>query len=289
MPLAGGLAAGGLKYLAAVGAEAMQVFAANPRGWTPQPGDPGQDAILREETSRAGIPVFVHAPYLINLGSPDQRVRELSAGSLRHSVARGAQIGARGVVVHTGSAVGSDRATALRRVREILLPLLDEIGDDAPDLLLEPMAGQGQMLCSVMADLGPYLDALDRHPRAKVCLDTCHLFAAGHDLVAPDGVPRMLAELDSVAGPGRLRLLHANDSKDGCGARRDRHENIGAGQLGAVPFGCLLRHPATAGVPFIVETPGGQNGHAKDVATLRGLRDGDTGKVLSPAIHHHPR
>ncbi len=289
MPLTGGLAAGALRYLAAVGAEAMQVFAANPRGWTPKPGDPEQDAILRAATDQAGIPVFVHAPYLINLGSPDQRVRELSAGALRHSVARGARIGASGVVVHTGSAVGADRETALCQVRETLLPLLDEIGDDAPDLLLEPMAGQRQMLCSVIADLGPYLDALDRHPRAKVCLDTCHLSAAGYDLAAPGGVPRMLAEVETVAGPGRLRLLHANDSKDGCGARRDRHENVGAGQLGTVPFGCLLRHPATAGVPFIVETPGGRDGHAKDVATLRGLRDGDTGKVRNPAIHHHPR
>jgi deoxyribonuclease-4 len=272
VPSAGGLAAGRLKYAAAVGAETVQVFAANPRGWAAQAGDAAEDEALREQADRGGIPVFAHAPYLINLGSPDQRVRALSATALRHALARGAQIGARGVVVHTGSAVGGDRAAALRQVREILLPLLDEIPADGPELLLEPTAGQG-MLCSAMADLGPYLDALDRHPRANVCLDTCHAFAAGHDLAAPGGVTRTLAELESAAGTGRLRLIHANDSKDGCGSRRDRHENIGAGQIGAPGFGWLLRHPATAGVPFIVETPGGESGHAKDVETLRRLRD----------------
>jgi deoxyribonuclease IV len=273
-PSTGGLATGGLRYANAVGAETIQVFVSNPRGWALAAGDAVQDAALREQADRAGIPVFAHSPYLINLGSPDPRVRDLSVGSLRHSLVRGAQIGARGVVVHTGSAVGSDRTTALRQVRECLLPLLDEIRADGPDLLLEPMAGQGHMLCSAVTDLGPYLDVLDLHPRANVCLDICHLFAAGHDLLSPDGVTKMLSELQSVAGLGRLRLIHANDSKDGCGSRKDRHENIGAGQLGAGPFGCLLRHPATAGVPFIVETPGGEQAQAKDIAILRRLRDG---------------
>ena len=273
-PSTGGLATGSLPYAAAVRAEAIQVFVSNPRGWAPSAGDAAQDAALREQAELAGIPVFVHAPYLVNLGSPDPRIRDLSAGAVRHSLARGAQIGARGVVVHTGSAVGTDRATALRQVRECLLPMLDDIRSDGPDLLLELMAGQGHMLCSAVADLGPYLDALDRHPRANVCLDTCHLFAAGHYLADPDGVTKMLSELQSAAGPGRLRLIHANDSKDGCGSRKDRHENIGAGQIGLAPFGCLLRHPATAGVPFVVETPGGERGQAKDIAALRALRHG---------------
>jgi deoxyribonuclease-4 len=272
-PSTGGLATGSLRYAAAVGAEAIQVFVSNPRGWAPSAEDPAQDTALREQAGPTGIPVFVHAPYLVNLGSPDPRIRDLSAGALRHSLARGARIGARGVVVHTGSAVGADPATALREVRECLLPILDHLSDNGPDLLLEPMAGQGHMLCSAVADLGPYLDALGRHPRANVCLDTCHLFAAGHDLAGPDGVTRMLSELQAAAGSGRLRLIHANDSKDRCGSRKDRHESIGAGQIGLAPFGCLLRHPATAGVPFIVETPGGEQAQAKDIATLRSLRD----------------
>ncbi len=269
VPVAGGLATAGLRYAAAVGAEAIQVFVSNPRGWALTPGDQAQDAALAR---RAGLPVFVHASYLVNLGSPDTVTAGRSVASLRHALRRGAQIGARGVVVHTGSAVRGDRAVALRQVRELLLPVLDEIGDQGPDVLLESMAGQGQMLCAAVADFGPYLDALERHPRAGVCLDTCHAYAAGHDLAAPGGVAATLDALHAAAGPGRLKLVHANDAKDPCGSRRDRHENIGAGHIGTEPFRELLRHPLTAGVPFIVETPGHAAAQARDVATLKSLR-----------------
>jgi deoxyribonuclease-4 len=273
-PTAGGLATAALKYAAAVGAEAIQVFVTNPRAWAIAPGTQEQADALCDHVAATGTPVFVHAPYLINLGSPDPVVRDRSAALLRHCLLRGAAIGARGVVVHAGSSVTGDRAAGLARMRQTLLPLLDELpGTDGagPDLLIEPMAGQGGTLCARIGDIGPYLAALDWHPRALLCLDTCHLFGAGHDLTARDGVARTLAELAEVA-PGRLRLLHANDARDGCGSRRDRHENIGRGTLGTGPFRALLHHPATAGVPFVVETPGAERGQAGDIATLKRLR-----------------
>jgi deoxyribonuclease IV len=274
--VAGGLASGGLGYAAAVGAEVIQVFVSNPRGWAAGPGDPAQDRALRE----SGIPVFIHAPYLINPGSSDPVVAERSAEALRHTLNRGGEIGARGVVVHTGSAVGwpagagrdAPRERALRQVAGLLLPLLDKLADDDPDLLLEPMAGQGQMLCARADDLSGYLAALDRHPKAGICLDTCHLFAAGHDLPAPGGVPATLAAVERAAGPGRVKLVHANDSVLGCGSRRDRHEAIGAGMIGIAPFRELLAHPVLADVPFVAETPGGREGHARDIALLKELR-----------------
>jgi deoxyribonuclease IV len=265
--VAGGLATGGLRYAAAVGAEAIQLFVANARAWATPPGDPGQDEALRV----SGLPVYVHASYLINLGSSDELTAGRSITALEHALHRGAEIGARGVVVHTGSAAGADRDTALGQVARGLLPLLDKLDDDGPDLLLEPMAGQGQMLCADLGELAGYLDALQWHPRACVCLDTCHVFAAGHDLTAPDGPAALVRSLGDAAG--RVRLVHANDSATGCGSRRDRHASIGAGQIGAAPFGELLRHPALAGVPFVVETPGGEQAHAADVATLKALRD----------------
>jgi deoxyribonuclease-4 len=264
--VAGGLATGGLAYAAAVGAEALQLFVTNPRAWATPPGDPGQDAALRD----AGLPIYVHASYLINLGSTDELTAGRSISALEHALRRGAEIGARGVVVHTGSAVGAGRDAALGQVADGLGPLLDKLGDDDPDLLLEPMAGQGQMLCADLGQLAGYLDRLDWHPRACVCLDTCHLFAAGHDLTAPGGAAALVDALGAAAG--RVRLVHANDSATGCGSRLDRHANIGAGQIGVAPFGDLLGQPALAGAPFVVETPGGQQAHAGDVATLKALR-----------------
>jgi deoxyribonuclease-4 len=276
VPVSGGFAAG-LCYAADIGAEAVQVFVSNPRSWSVPAGDAAQRAreadAIRDRLAGASLPVFVHTPYLINVGSADPVIRERSVASMWHSLSRGGAIGARGVVVHTGSAAGGDRDKSMIYARECLLPVLDSIPADGPDLLLEPMAGQGQMLCATLADLGPYLDMLGWHPRAGVCLDTCHAFSAGADLTARGGAAAAMNELTGVlGGTGRLRLVHANDSKDPCGSHRDRHENIGAGRIGVSPFGALLRHPAAAGVPFVIETPGPKAAHADDIAALQRLR-----------------
>ncbi len=281
VPVAGGLATAGLRYAAGVRAEAVQVFVSNPRGWALTQGSPAEDAALAD--AAADMPVFVHTAYLVNLGSPDAQTADRSVASLRHALRRGAQIGARGVVVHTGSAVRGDRGAALRQVRELLLPVLDEIGEQGPDVLLESMAAQGNTLCAAVADYAPYLDALDRHPRAGVCLDTCHVYAAGHDLGGPGGVADTLDALHAAAGPGRLKLVHANDSKDPCGSRRDRHENIGTGHIGKEPFRELLCHPLTAGVPFIVETPGHAAAHARDISLLKRLSRRSASRRSAPA------
>ncbi|MBE3009270.1 deoxyribonuclease IV [Microbispora sp. NEAU-D428] len=265
--VAGGLAKGGLKYAADIGAEMIQVFVTNPRGWALSEGNPAEDAKLRE----SGVPVFLHAAYLVNCGSPTPETLENSIAVIRHTLRRGVETGALGVVVHTGSAVSQPREAAMRQIHERLLPVLDELPDDGPDLLLEPMAGQGQMLCATVQDLGPYLEALDHHPKVGVCLDTCHAFAAGHDLAAPGGVKEMMDALNDVA-PRRLKLIHANDSKDPCGSKRDRHENIGAGHIGAQAFGELMRHPTAAGVPVCIETPGKVEKHREDIELLKKLR-----------------
>ncbi|GAA4958108.1 deoxyribonuclease IV [Streptomonospora halophila] len=271
VPVAGGMATRGLAYAADIAAETVQVFVSNPRGWATTPGSPDEDAELRE---RSDLPVFVHANYLINLGSPDETIAERSATALRHALQRGAEIGARGVVVHTGSAVRGGRDEGLARMRALLLPVLEELAEQVPPVLLEPMAGQGQVLCATVDDLGDYLAALDWHPRAGVCLDTAHVFAAGHDVSTPEGMSAMLDRFGEVAGAERLRLVHANDSKEACGSNKDRHENIGAGHIGSAPFGTLFEHPVSAGVPVVCETPGPVAPHAADVATLKDLRGG---------------
>jgi deoxyribonuclease-4 len=269
--VAGGLATGGLKYAAEIGAETIQVFVSNPRGWALPEGKPAEDAKLRE---RHDIPVYIHTPYLVNVGSPTAETLEKSLASVRHSLRRGHAIGARGVVVHTGSAVSQSYDDAMAQVREHVLPLLDEIPEDGPDLLLEPMAGQNNMLCAKVQQLAPFFERLDHHPKLGVCFDTCHAFAAGHDLSSPGGVAETMDALVEAVGPGRLKLVHANDSKDICGSAKDRHENIGAGHIGEKAFAELFAHPEAAGVPFIIETPGrSADPHGKDIATLKRLRD----------------
>ncbi|RDG36162.1 deoxyribonuclease IV [Streptomyces corynorhini] len=276
VPVAGGLASVGLGYARELAAEAVQVFVANPRGWATPAGNPAQDELFRAGCAEGRIPAYVHAPYLINFGSHTEATAEKSVESLRHSLRRGREIGALGVVVHTGSATGGrPREVALAQVRERMLPLLDELThDDDPFLLLESTAGQGFSLCSRTWDFGPYFEALDAHPKLGVCLDTCHIFAAGHDLTGPHGMRQTLDLLVETVGEGRLKLIHANDSKDVAGAHKDRHENIGAGRIGEEPFRELFSHPATEGVPLVIETPGGRDGHAADVERLKKLRDG---------------
>ncbi|MFD3323898.1 deoxyribonuclease IV [Streptomyces sp. NPDC058701] len=274
VPVAGGLAKVGLAYAREMGAEAVQVFVANPRGWATPTGSPVQDERFRAACAAGSIPAYVHAPYLINFGSHNAATVEKSVESLRHSLRRGREIGALGVVVHTGSATGGrPREAAYAQIREHMLPLLDELThEDDPFLLLESTAGQGSSLCSTAEEFGPYFEALDRHPMLGICLDTCHLFAAGHDLAEPGGTKLTLDLLVDTVGEGRLKLVHANDSEAAVGAHRDRHANIGRGHIGREAFAELFTHPAMAGVPLITETPGGPEGHAADVALLKELR-----------------
>ncbi|WP_435769355.1 deoxyribonuclease IV [Nocardioides sp. SYSU DS0651] len=278
------LVAGALRNAVEIGCEALQVFCGNPRGWACSEGDPAVDREFRDATAELGMRVLIHTPYLVNPGSPTPATYERSLALIAHNLRRAVEIGAEGVVVHTGSYVdpatdgdgGAERhSAALRRIREGLLPILDSIEDDsAPWLLLEPTAGQGRSLCAGIDDLEAYLAALDHHPKAGLCLDTCHVFAAGEPLDEPGGAKAALDRIVEIGGQGRLRLIHANDSKDVRGAFKDRHEKIGQGHIGTAAFAELFAHPKTEGVPFVLETPGSRGADDPDMALLRSLRDG---------------
>jgi deoxyribonuclease-4 len=258
-----------------IGARAVQVFVSNPRGWAPSPGDPAQDESFRAGCATAGIPVYVHAPYLVNFGSPTEATLRKSVDAVTHAMRRGLAIGARGVVVHAGSATGgaAGRDDAMKQLRSHLLPLLDAADPAGPKLLVEPTAGGRNALCATVDQLAPWFAELDHHPMLGVCLDTCHLYAAGHDLAAPGGAKRTLDLLVKTVGRGRLGLVHANDSKDPLGSGRDRHAPIGDGHIGKDMFAELFRHPATRGIPVVVETPGDAAGHRRDIELLCSLRD----------------
>ena len=273
---AGGLATNALTYARRIRAAAMQVFVTNPRGWAPSPGDPRQDDRLRAGLAQDRMPLFLHAPYLVNLGSPAETTRLNSAAALRHVLVRGRALGAAGIVFHAGSSVTPDRRDeALAQSRELLLPLLDEAASlpGSPRFLVESTAGGGAALAATVDGLTEYVAAHDGHPGLGVCLDTCHLFAAGHDLASPGGMRQLLTAVSKQLGRDRLGLVHANDSKDGRGSQRDRHERVGQGMVGAEPFVELFRHPVTRGVPVLIETAGTAEDHTADLELLRGLRD----------------
>ncbi|MCZ2857106.1 deoxyribonuclease IV [Blastococcus sp. VKM Ac-2987] len=286
----GGLAKGGLAYTDAVAARAVQVFVGNPRGWKLTDGDAAQDALFTAGCTERGVPSFIHTPFLVNVGSPTEATVEQSLASIAHNLRRGAQLGCQGVVVHAGSAVGEDRhEAALRQLHERLLPVLEAADPAGPRLLIEPTAGGGKALAATVQELGPYFAALEDHPLVGVCFDTCHAWAAGHDLAVPGGMTATLDALEATVGPGRLGLVHVNDSLDECGSRRDRHTTIGEGTIGSGPYGTgpfaeLLHHRTTAGVPMVVETPSLRDGdpcggHAADIKLLNSL----IGDPVAPA------
>ena len=256
-----------LPRAAEVGAEAIQIFVSSPRAWSPPPPDPDGDAAF---AAACGLPVFIHAPYLINFGSPSPETLAKSRGALEFALRRGAAVGARGVVVHAGSAVlANSWDTAMAQVREHVLPLLDAV-PVAPRLLIEPTAGGGGALASNAGTLAAYLDALGRDERVGVCLDTCHMHAAGHDLSTPASFAAALRAFSRAAGRGAIGLVHVNDSRDPAGSKRDRHAAIGSGTIGRDAFAALFSTPGLRGVPLVVESEPAD--HAADIAALKALR-----------------
>jgi deoxyribonuclease-4 len=262
-----------IAYAQTINAEAIQVFASNPRGWAMPEANPSADEAFYTKAKELDIATYVHAPFLINLGSPTVSTYENSLASTRYSLQRGKDIHALGVVIHTGSAVDVNHVeNAWKQIHEGMMPILDELSSDAPTLLLEPTAGQGQSLVKRLEDLTNYLDALEHHPKVGICLDTCHVFAAGHDIKTKGGMTATLDLLVAIAGADRIQLIHANDSMDVCGALKDRHQNIGEGEIGVDPFQELIDHPAVANAPLILETPGQEPEHGREVALLKNLR-----------------
>ena len=274
VPTSGGMAKRSIEYALTTKAEAIQVFASNPRGWAMPEANPEADDRFKARAAELDIETYVHAPFLINLGSPTVSTYENSLASTAYSLRRGREIGALGVVIHTGSAVDENHVSnAWKQISKGVMPILEKLKDNDPWLLLEPTAGQGQSLVRNIEDLGKYFEALKWHPKVGVCLDTCHVYAAGHDIKTKGGMKKTLDLLVEVAGKERIQLIHANDSMDVLGSLKDRHENLGEGEIGVKPFEELIAHPAVKNAPLILETPGEEPEHGKEISILKKLRD----------------
>ena len=236
--------------------------------------NPEADKAFSDKALELDIETYVHAPFLINLGSPTPSTYENSIAATAYALKRGREIGSKGVVIHTGSAVDENHVDkAWKQINKGMMPVLKKLKEDDPWLLLEPTAGQGQSLVKKLDDLTKYFEALEWHPKVGVCLDTCHVFAAGHDIAKKGGMTETLDLLVKIVGIERIQLIHANDSMDVCGALKDRHQNIGDGEIGVKPFEELLAHPAVQNAPLILETPGMEPEHGREVAMLSKMRD----------------
>lgn len=258
-----------------LGGDALQIFPSSPRGWKIPAPDPEADQELAEECARRGWPAFVHAPYLVNVASPDAEVYERSVGTLCASVERGARIGAAGVVVHAGTALGGDLDHGRRRAAAAILRAADA-GEHAasserssPDVLVELTAGgASRSLARRVDEAAAIIEACGDDERVGVCLDTCHLWAAGVDLASTAGLRRLRSDVRAL-GVERVRLLHVNDSRDPLDSSRDRHANLGDGTIGVEVLQRFLDVPDWRRVPAIIETPGPDDRRRADLALVR--------------------
>jgi deoxyribonuclease-4 len=263
------------------GAETVQIFASNPRQWRVPEVNPEADEEFRAQMDEAGLgPLFLHAPYLVNLASPTEATRSASCRTVEWTMNRAAALGAVGVVVHAGHCVGRDRREALEGSARLLCELVDA-APEGPKLLLELTSGARGAVASHLEQAAELLDACGCHPGLGLCLDICHLHAAGYDLSGPAGVDLLIAELQELVGIEWLKLIHANDSRDPRGSRRDRHWHVGHGGVGLDGFRALVEHPALAGLPLICETPGEVEEDRTNVALLKSIRDGNPEQVAT--------
>ena len=238
-----------------IGCEAIQIFGSSPQTWAFKPVSGEQIELFKQGLADAGIgPVFLHAIYLINLGTPDKEKLKKGIDSLANYMKLAADLGATGVIFHPGSHGGRGYEAVLPQTVEAIKIALDT-APEGPVLAVENMAGMGQHIGAKFEELGGILDVVDS-PRLKICLDTQHSFAAGYDLTNPYGIQAMLDELDAGPGSANVAAVHANDSKRVCGSGVDRHDNIGQGFIGEEGFAAIMANPAFADVPFLLEVPG---------------------------------
>ena len=257
------------------GCRAIQIFNQSPRMWRPSSYKEEQLVKFHAAIAESDVDaVLIHAIYLLNCASDDGEIRDKSLNSLATSLQVGDSLGAAGVVLHPGSAKDGPVAPAIARAGKVIREALER-SEDCP-LHLEITAGAGGTLGRTFAELAELIDAAGGDPRLGVCLDSCHLLASGYDVRDPEHVEKVVDELDRELGLDRLGSLHLNDSQYPLGSNRDRHANIGDGELGEVGCQAFLQEPRFQGLPCVLETPGpdGKGTSAEEVAYAQRLHDG---------------
>ncbi len=233
----------------------IQIFNQNPRQWKGRVYTDEEVAAYHEAMKGSVVEeLVIHAVYLLNCASEDPEIRDKSLASLIVALNAGAQLKAKGVVLHPGSALKSNVDDALKRAGKIIKEALAE--SETCPLLLEDTAGAGGTLGRSFEELATMIEVAGGQKRLGVCLDSCHLFASGYDVRTRESLGKVIDEFDKVVGCDRLGALHVNDSMTGLGSNRDRHTNLGDGEIGVEGMIAFLSEPRFEGLPVIFEGPG---------------------------------
>ena len=253
-----------------IGADTFQFFTRNPRGSQAKALDPSDiAAFLALARERAFAPILGHAPYTLNPCSADDRIREFTRETMMDDLDRMEQTPGNAYNFHPGSHVGQGIDAGIILIADLLNRILKP--EQTTTVLLETMAGKGSEVGGRFEELRRIIDRVELSGHLGICLDTCHVHDGGYDIVNDlDGV---LAEFDKVIGLKRLRAIHLNDSKNGFGSRKDRHEKIGAGTLGFAALIRVINHPLLRDLPFYLETPNELDGYADEIRRLRLARE----------------
>ena len=254
--------------------QTIQVFTAAPSAWVRRKTDSEEDAAFVAGCRASNItPVFVHAPYLLNVASGDRKLWRKSVSVLAQELELANRWEATGVVLHLGSARDGSMAAGIRRAAKAISEARSR-SEGPAKVILENCAGSGSMIGHTMAEIGEIIAEVGPD-RIGVCLDTAHAFAAGYAIGTSEGIDEMLTEAEQAFGLDLIELIHLNDSKSALGSRVDRHEDIGKGQIGREGFEVILTEPSLMHLPFIMETPkspGNDAGLADDLRNLRRVR-----------------
>lgn len=239
----------------ATGATAFQIFTKSNRSWFASKVQEAEARAFKERFEASTIEsVAVHACYLINLASSNADVARKSAKSLAKEMERCADLGIKDLIFHPGAHTGIGDEAGINQIIDALNSVFDQ-DKTGTNLLLETMAGQGTVIGWKFEQLAQIRDSVKNNKQLFYCFDTCHSFAAGYDLVSKDGFDKTAKELDSTLGFENIRAIQLNDSKHECGARKDRHENLGLGKIGRAGITNVLRHPKLSKLPLLLETP----------------------------------
>jgi len=264
--------AGGLHNVparaAAIGSDGVQVFIQSARTWKPTAHRPEDLAVLRAARESGQVQyIACHAIYFINLATDEPELLKKSRSALLNTIDVANAIAADGIVLHVGSHKGRGLEATLPQIVKELQTALKRL--NGPWLLLENSAGAGGTIGRDPVELASIINAVD-HPRLGMCIDTCHAYVSGVDVTDPQQLDALVTELDTRIGIERLRCLHVNDAAAACGSNRDRHANVGQGEMGK-GLAVTLSHPALADLPMLLETPGAE-GNGPDAAELTALR-----------------